>query len=78
MEKAKEKLNTEDLGKINGGVIVQTAGGYYIMDDLTGGTWSFKETANTAQYVATEWYGVSTEIITPEEYERRYNKKFPY
>ncbi len=78
MGKAKEELNKEALSKVHGGVIVQAGGWYYVIDDLSGGTWSFKESASTAEYVAKEWYGVSTEFITPEEYERRYHKKFPY
>lgn len=70
------ELNLEELGEVAGGLIVKPEGmyAYRIVDDTTGEVlarwWSKK---NAEEYAAN--HGVSREIITLEEYKKRFGKE---
>ena len=70
------ELNLEELGEVAGGLIVKPGGiyPYRIVDDTTGEVldqwWSKK---NAEEYAAN--HGLSREIITPEEYKKRFGKE---
>ena len=70
------ELNPEELGGVAGGLIVDVGPlyDYRIVDDTTGEVldqwWSKK---NAEEYAAN--HGLSREIITPEEYKKRFGKE---
>ena len=85
-EKLKEnnlqKLNEEELENISGGVIVAIASGYggtdyYLCDEKNYGRVlaPFPRNVDAAKKWAPD-YGVSAEVITPEEYEKRFKHPF--
>ena len=70
------ELNLEELGEVAGGLIVKPGGiyPYRIVDDTTGevlGQWWSKK--NAEEYA--DNHGLSREIITPEEYKKRFGKE---
>ncbi len=76
MSNDNKELNMNDLENISGGIIVNCGPlrNYRIVDDVTGEIidtdWI---TTDYAKRVA-EYNGVSTEIITMEEYKKRFGK----
>jgi len=72
------ELTEEALEQVNGGVFVQTKNGWYhLMEDTRGlylGSTPIDDAENLHVYA--ENYHVSSEIITPEEYENRFHKRF--
>jgi len=77
-----KELTEEDLKNINGGVIVEIAsdyGGtdYYLCDEKNYGRFVgvYPRNVDAAKKWARE-YGLSTEVITPEEYEKRFKHPF--
>lgn len=72
------ELTEEALEQVNGGVFVQTKNGWYhLMEDTRGlylGSTPIDDAENLHVYA--ENYHVSSEIITPEEYEDRFHKRF--
>ena len=70
------ELNPEELGGVAGGLIVDVGAAYdyRIVDDTTGevlGKWWSKK--NAEEYAHN--HAVSREIITPEEYKKRFGKE---
>ena len=70
------ELNLEELGEVAGGLIVDPGGihSYRIVDDTTGEVldkrWYGKDAMRSADN-----HGVSREIITLEEYKKRFGKE---
>ena len=78
-----KKLDVEDLKQVNGGLIVRapTENGpvYVLVAEMYDGkiTGIVNADLNYIDFAA-EMCDVSREVITMEEYERRYNRKFEF
>ena len=75
-----ESLSKEDLKKVTGGTIVEapvSAGPYYVVvnEKLDGSFVTAQRSIGAAQYLA-EQYGLSQEVITPEQYEKKFKQPF--
>ena len=70
------ELNLEELGEVAGGLIVKPGGiyPYRIVDDTTGEVLDRWWKRSDAERYATE-HQVSREIITLEEYKKRFGKE---
>lgn len=74
-----KKLDLDDLGYVSGGVIVETdnrdrSGKYAIVDDSTGEVRFSMNNLDAAKRSAIANYHTSDEVITPEDYEKRFNR----
>lgn len=76
-----KNLSEEDLDKISGGAIVEhpVSGGTYwvIVEDSHGSCRYAYPTEAAAKYKAPSW-GVSDEVISIEEYKKRFKRDFKY
>ena len=74
-----EKLSKEELEKVTGGEIVEINEDYYILvDDRYYGRYAgVAPTLEGAKKMAKR-NGLSQEVISPEEYEKRYRQKLHY
>jgi len=79
----KEKLSEEDLKQVNGGLIVeapsQNGTVYVLVAEMGDGKVTGIVNADL-DYIdfAAEMCNVSREVISVEEYEKRFNKKFEF
>ena len=75
-----KKLDLDDLGYVSGGVIVEKrdnrdrSGKYAIVDDSTGEVRFSMNNLDAAKRSAIANYHTSDEVITPEDYEKRFNR----
>ena len=80
----KEKLSKDELKGISGGVIVKKSDGdagynYWICDEKRGGELiTVRHNSLEAAQIAARNNGRSVEVITPEEYEKRFKRSFNY
>ena len=75
-----EGLSKEDLKNVTGGTIVEaptSSGSYYVVvnEKLDGSFVTAQRTIGAAQYIAQQ-YGLSQEVITPEQYEKKFKQPF--
>ena len=75
-----EGLSKEDLKNVTGGTIVEaptSSGSYYVVvnEKLDGSFVTAQRTIGAAQYIAQQ-YGLSQEVITPEQYEKKSKQPF--
>ncbi len=77
--KERRELTIEDLKNISGGLIIDGGANYdsAVVDDTTGDV-LYRAFANRAVLHEANKLGVSTEIITPEEYEKKFGKKWEW
>ncbi len=77
--KERRELTVEDLKGISGGLIIDGGANYdsAVVDDTTGDV-LIRAFANRAVLHEANKLGVSTEMITPEEYEARFGKKWEW
>ena len=79
-----EKLNNDELKNVTGGVIVKKSDGgggynYWICDEnRVGALVTCRSNSLQAAQIAARNYGLSCEVITPEEYEKRFKHEFNY
>lgn len=72
------ELTDEMLEQVDGGVFVQTKNGWYHLMEDTRGLYLGSTPPDDTEYlhIYAENHHVSSEIITPEEYEERFHKHF--
>ena len=75
-----EGLSKEDLKNVTGGTIAEaptSSGSYYVVvnEKLDGSFVTAQRTIGAAQYIAQQ-YGLSQEVITPEQYEKKFKQPF--
>ena len=77
--KERRELTIEDLKNISGGLIVDGGANYdsAVVDDTTGDV-LYRAFVNRAVLHEANKLGVSTEMITPEEYEKKFGKKWEW
>ncbi len=80
LKKKAEKINSDALEKVNGGVIVdkpnpQGGNSYFIVDDNTGNILDISSRSKVAETIAKE-NDMSTEHITTDDYIKKFNKDF--
>ena len=79
-----KKLDLDDLGYVSGGVIVEKrdnrdrSGKYAIVDDSNGEVRFSMNNLDAAKRSAIANYHTSDEVITPEDYEKRFNRPIQY
>lgn len=76
-----KELDLDDLGCVSGGAIVESdnrdrSGRYAIVDDNTGEKRFSMNNLDAAKRSAIANYHTSDEVITQQEYERRFNRPF--
>ena len=79
-----KKLNNEELENISGGIIVEKSDGgggmnYWICDEKRNGALiTCRSNSLLAAQIVARDFGRSAEVITPEEYEKRFKHPFNY
>lgn len=76
-----EKISDEEIKKASGGVIVDASaeqGYYYVVDDEYGTIFNFYPTEQHAKVAANHWWGFSDDVISVDEYEKRFGIEFRY
>ncbi len=79
INKGRRELTIEELQKISGGLIIDGGANYdsAVVDDSTGDV-LYRAFANRAVLNKAAELGISTAQITPEEYEKRFGKKWSW
>ena len=79
MNKGRRELTLEDLKQISGGSIIEGGANYdsAVVDNTTGEV-LFRAFASKAVLHKAEKLGISTDIMTPEQYEEKFGKKWEW
>ena len=76
MPEKRVMLSEEELQKIQGGLIVRSGKTYWVVNDTNGDVLQKGgDPYDDVPKAIADLFGVSKEIITPEEYEAKFGKK---